>query len=319
MIDGENKYFTTIRCKDNEAWLKQRTRGIGGSDTAAILGTSKYRSAYTVYMEKIGKVKPADLSDKQAVQWGNILEPIVGEEYKRRHPEREVRRVNAVLRSIERPWAQASLDYEVKDENLGWGVLEIKTAGLMRASDWESGIPDYYVTQIAHYLSITKREFADVAVLIGGQDYREYRYMRDIPYEQKLTRAVDDFYHNSIVGGEVPPITDKASDTFTVLNANEPHTNEVVDYTDDLTPFKALLQAREEKDRAEQAYKQAGNEIRKIIGDAKGVKTALGRFTWTRSECKRFDMKRFASEHEQLKEQYMTKYTRDGGIRVSEE
>lgn len=319
MIDGENKYFTTIRCKDNEAWLKQRTRGIGGSDTAAITGTSKYRSAYTVYMEKIGKVKPADLSDKQAVQWGNILEPIVGEEYKRRHPKREVRRVNAVLRSIERPWAQASLDYEVKDEELGWGVLEIKTAGLMRAADWENGIPDYYVTQIAHYLSITKREFADVAVLIGGQEYREYRYMRDIPYEQKLTRAVDDFYHNSIVGGEVPPITDKASDTFTVLNTNEPHTGEVVDYTDDLDPFKRYLQAREAKEEAEKAYKQAGNEIRKIIGDAKGVKTALGRFTWTRSECKRFDMKRFTSEHEQLKEQYMTKYTRDSGIRVSEE
>ena len=319
MIDGENKYFTTIRCKDNEAWLKQRTRGIGGSDTAAILGTSKYRSAYTVYMEKIGKVKPADLSDKQAVQWGNILEPIVGEEYKRRHPKREVRRVNAVLRSIERPWAQASLDYEVKDEELGWGVLEIKTAGLMRAPDWENGIPDYYVTQIAHYLSITKREFADVAVLIGGQEYREYRYMRDIPYEQKLVRAVDDFYNINIKGEEVPPITDKASDTFTVLNANEPHTGEVVDYTDDLDPFRRYLQAREEKDKAEQAYKQAGNEIRKIIGDARGVKTALGRFTWTRSECKRFDMKRFTSEHEQLKEQYMTKYTRDGGIRVSEE
>lgn len=319
MIDGENKYFTTIRCKDNEAWLKQRTRGIGGSDTAAIIGTSKYRSAYTVYMEKIGKVKPADLSDKQAVQWGNILEPIVGEEYKRRHPKREVRRVNAVLRSIERPWAQASLDYEVKDENLGWGVLEIKTAGLMRAPDWESGIPDYYVTQIAHYLSITKREFADVAVLIGGQEYREYRYMRDIPYEQKLVRAVDDFYNINIKGEEVPPITDKASDAFTVLNANEPHTSEVTDYTDDLDPFRRYLQAREEKDKAEQVYKQAGNEIRKIIGDAKGVKTALGRFTWTRSECKRFDMKRFTSEHEQLKEQYMTKYTRDGGIRVSEE
>lgn len=318
MIDGENKYFTTIRCKDNEAWLKQRARGIGGSDTAAILGTSKYRSAYTVYMEKIGKVKPADLSGKQAVQWGNILEPIVGEEYKRRHPKREVRRVNAVLRSIERPWAQASLDYEVKDEELGWGVLEIKTAGLMRTADWENGIPDYYVTQIAHYLSITKREYADVAVLIGGQDYREYRYMRDIPYEQKLIRAVDDFYHNSIVGGEVPPITDKASDAFTVLDASEPHSDEIEHYTDDLDPFKRFLQAREEKDKAEQAYKQAGNEIRKIIGDAKGVNTELGRFTWTRSECKRFDMKRFTSEHEQLKEQYMTKYMRDGGIRVSE-
>ena len=319
MLTGENKDFTLIRCHDNAEWLQQRTHGIGGSDVAAIMGISKYKSAYALYMEKVGLLQPEDISDKPAVHWGCVLEPIVGEEYKKNHPKREVRRVNAICKSIKRPWAQASLDYEVKDEELGWGVLEIKTAGLNRAKDWEDGIPLYYQTQIIHYLSVLNRPFADVAVLIGGQDYREYRYMRDIPYEQKLTRAVDDFYHNSIVGGEVPPITDKASDTFSVLNANEPHTDEVVDYTDDLDPFKRYLQAREEKDRAEQAYKQAGNEIRKIIGDARGVNTELGRFTWTRSECKRFDMKRFTSEHEQLKEQYMTKYTRDGGIRVSEE
>lgn len=316
-IEGENKLFTLIRCDGNNDWLEQRTHGIGGSDVAAIMGISKYKSAYALYMEKVGKAAAEDISDKPAVHWGCVLEPIVGEEYKKNHPGREVRRVNAICRSIERPWAQASLDYEVKDEKLGWGVLEIKTAGLMRAADWENGIPDYYQTQIAHYLSITGRPFADVAVLIGGQDYREYRYMRDIPYERKLMRAVDDFYHNSIEGGEVPPITDKASDAFTVLNANEPHTSEMVDYSDDLAPFKTLLQAREEKDKAEKAYKQAGNEIRKIIGDAKGVNTELGRFTWIRMKVKKFDMKRFSEEHKELKEQYTEEATRDGGIRVS--
>lgn len=316
-VKGEGELFEVIRCNDNAGWLKQRARGIGGSDVAAIMGISKYKSAYTLYMEKVGKIKPADLSDNQAVQWGTTLEPIVGEEYKKNHPNREVRRVNAVLRSIKRPWAQASLDYEVKDEKLGWGVLEIKTAGVFSALDWEDGIPAYYKTQIAHYLSITERPFADVAVLIGGQEYREYRYTRDVIFEEKLNQAVDDFYMRYIKGEEVPPITSKESDIASVLKANEPHADDIIEYKDDITPFQALVSARDRRDKATEDYKQAANEIRKIIGDKKGVHTPLGKFTWIRMHAKKFDMKRFTEEHKELKEQYTEETVRDGGIRIT--
>lgn len=316
-VKGEGELFEVIRCNDNAGWLKQRARGIGGSDVAAIMGISKYKSAYALYMEKVGKIKPADLSDNQAVKWGTTLEPIVGEEYKKNHPKREVRRVNAVLRSIKRPWAQASLDYEVKDEKLGWGVLEIKTAGVFSAPDWEDGIPAYYKTQIAHYLSITERPFADVAVLIGGQEYREYRYTRDVIFEEKLNQAVDDFYARYIKGEEVPPITSKESDTASVLKANEPHADDIIEYKDDITPFQALVSARDRRDKATEDYKQAANEIRKIIGDKKGVHTPLGKFTWIRMHAKKFDMKRFTEEHKELKEQYTEETVRDGGIRIT--
>ena len=37
-----------------EQWLELRKKGIGGSDSAAIVGLDRYRSAFDVYAEKIG-------------------------------------------------------------------------------------------------------------------------------------------------------------------------------------------------------------------------------------------------------------------------
>ena len=35
MISGEGTHFKLIRCDDSEGWLRQRKRGVGGSDVAA--------------------------------------------------------------------------------------------------------------------------------------------------------------------------------------------------------------------------------------------------------------------------------------------
>ena len=47
---------TSMRIKfhDRESWLRERRRGIGGSDIGAILGLNKYRSPLDVYLDKIG-------------------------------------------------------------------------------------------------------------------------------------------------------------------------------------------------------------------------------------------------------------------------
>ena len=113
MIKGEGVTFRCIRCADDAEWLEQRKKGIGGSDVAAIMGLSPWRTPAEVWFEKTGRVEPPDLSDKPYVQKGVELEAYVGGKYKKAHKDFHVRRVNAICQSIERPWAQASLDYEV--------------------------------------------------------------------------------------------------------------------------------------------------------------------------------------------------------------
>jgi hypothetical protein len=61
----------------------------------------------------------------------------------------------------------------------GWGILEIKTASYHSAPQWEEGIPVAYQCQVLHQLAVTGHDWADVAVLIGGQDFRIYRVNRD--------------------------------------------------------------------------------------------------------------------------------------------
>jgi predicted phage-related endonuclease len=49
-----------------------------------------------LWLEKTGRKEPEDLSEKEAVIWGTILEPILARVYAERTG-RKVRRVNAVL------------------------------------------------------------------------------------------------------------------------------------------------------------------------------------------------------------------------------
>lgn len=313
-IKGENSVFELLRTDGSrEAWLAIRKEGVGGSDVAAIMGLSHFRSAYSVWAEKSGLYEPEDIGDKPAVHWGNVLEPIVGGEYAENHPEREVRRVNAVCRNLKRPWAQASLDYEVKDPDLGWGVLEIKTAGAMRAKDWEDGVPVYYQTQVAHYLSVTGRPFADVAVLIGGSDYREYRIMRDLEDEAAVVGAVDAFWADNVLGGKPPEITGARDDAAAVFGANRAGNGEVdyVDLSDNMTAF---LIAKKDKQRADETFRVMSNRMKKEIGERSALDCDEGRFTWRRYTVNQFDSKAFKADHPDLAEQYTRTADRDGGI-----
>ena len=173
--------FTGTKDEINDQWKEARKSGIGGSDVASIMGLNKYSSPLEVWLIKTGKQEAPDLSDKQAVEWGNILEDVVADKFKADHfSEYKVFRKNAMLVSKERPWAFANLDRYIIDRDGRRGVLEIKTAGLYRADDWDDGVPLYYLTQVTHYLDVTGFDFAMVAVLIGGQDYREYYLLHSL-------------------------------------------------------------------------------------------------------------------------------------------
>ena len=314
-IKGEGTVFELIRTPedDRDAWLDLRKKGIGGSDVAAIMGLSAFRSAYSVWAEKSGLYQPEDISDKPAVHWGNILEPIVGGEYAENHQAREVRRVNAVCRNLKRPWAQASLDYEVKDPVLGWGVLEIKTAGAMRAKDWDDGVPVYYQTQVVHYLSVTGRPFADVAVLIGGSDYREYRIMRDAEDEAAVVGAVDAFWCDHILKGEPPEITGARDDGAAVFAVSGMGGKEVP-FVDMSQAMADYISAKYAKSQAEEAFKDASNRLKKEIGQNAALECDAGKFSWRRYTVNQFDKKAFEADHPDLADQYSKMAVRDGGI-----
>lgn len=318
-VYGEGRAFELVRCEDSDGWLEQRRHGVGGSDVAAIMGLSKWRGPYETWCEKRGLVQAADISDKPAVYWGNALEGLVGEEYAKRHPDRIVKRLNAVARSIERPWAQASLDYEVKDPDLGWGVLEIKTAGLRSAEEWDDGVPLFYLTQVTHYMDVTDRGFADVAVLIGGSDYREYRVMRDEGDVQAVRRAVDGFWSSvADEDGTPPDPLGMDGESRALLKCHGAPDGEFKGVSGVPRSVAEYIEAKERADLWKGELDAAKNRLKAEIGDADGIESEDFRIKWVRATSTRFDERLFREENPELYEKYRRPAKRDMGLRYTD-
>lgn len=318
-VYGEGRAFELVRCDDSDAWLEQRRHGVGGSDVAAIMGLSKWRGPYETWCEKRGLVQAEDISDKPAVYWGNVLEPIVGEEYARRHPDRKVKRLNAVARAIDRPWAQASLDYEVKDPELGWGVLEIKTAGLRSAEEWDDGVPLFYLTQVTHYMDVTDRKFADVAVLIGGSDYREYRVMRDEGDVQAVRDAVDSFWSSiEDPDGQPPSPLGLDGESRALFQHHSQPAGEFKGASGIPRAVADYIEAKERADLWKGELDAAKNRLKAEIGDADGIESEDFRIKWVRATSARFDEKLFREENPELYESYRRPAKRDMGLRYTD-
>lgn len=295
MIKGEGTLFTLTRCEDDEGWLEQRKRGIGGSDVAAIMGLSPWKSPMEVWLEKTGRAEAPDLSGKEAVAMGTELEGDVMEMYRRRHPTSRVQRVNAVLSSVFRPWAQASLDGIVRDPELGWGVLEIKTGS--RDSEWADGVPLHYLTQVTHYLSVTGYPFADVAALIGdfGLHYHEYRVMRDEADIQAVVEAVDEFWADCVEKDAIPPYVSALPSEGKALYELYKRADGEMSPEDGMRAeelAERVLKLSEGLEAARKQKQRATNELKRLVNEHRGIITPSYVITWSRSE------------------------SRDGGIRV---
>jgi putative phage-type endonuclease len=170
---------------NRDQWLKDRMSGIGGSDAPAVLGLSKWKTPLQVYLEKRGELGPQP--ESEPMRWGTRLEPIVRQEYADRTGE-VVRMPEGLLRHAAHPWMLATVDGIADSGRL----VEIKTA--RTADGWgEPGtdeVPQAYLIQVQHYLAVTALPVADVAVLIGGQDFRLYhvpadRELQDLIIEQE--------------------------------------------------------------------------------------------------------------------------------------
>lgn len=314
-MKGENEAFTVERLAGEgeglrESWLALRRTGVGGSDVAALMGLSRYKGAYTLWAEKRGIAEPAPAGE--AAEWGNRLEPVVAARYAEGHPDRTVRRVNGVCRSIERPWALASLDYEVRDPDAGWGVLEVKTVGLRRAADWAEGVPLYYQTQVQHYLDVTGRAFCDVAALVGGQEYREHRIWADAEDRAAIRQAVDAFWR-LVESGEEPDPCALDGAALTAAHPGGPEFEEVEDALA-VPEVRRWVSAKERADAAKADLDEAAAALKALVGDRRGIDSPTGRLTWRRGTRKRFDRRRFDAEHAGVYDSYCDEAASDMGL-----
>ncbi len=120
--------LSRISAKDRDEWLKLRlSQGIGGSEAAACVGLSPWKTPLELWKEKTGVISEKDLSDKESVSRGVRLEPALRELYRALHPEYNVEYYKYdLLFQSERPWLFATLDGEIVTEDGTRGISKSK-------------------------------------------------------------------------------------------------------------------------------------------------------------------------------------------------
>ena len=166
-----------------EEWLKHRSR-IGGSDAAAIVGLNPYKTNTELYMEKTGQKESPDISHKPYVLYGTKAEEHLRELFRLDFPQYQVQYFdNNMYLNSRYPFAHASLDGELTDEDGRRGILEIKTTNILQSiqkEKWKDRIPDNYFIQVLHYLMVTEFDFvvlkAQLKSEFGGQIYLQTKH-----------------------------------------------------------------------------------------------------------------------------------------------
>lgn len=147
----------------HEEWLASRKK-IGGSDAACILGLNPYKSNIELFDIKTGKTEQEDISEKPYVKYGTEAEKHLRELFKLDFPQYKVDYVeNNMWENDKYPFAHASLDGYITDQNGRKGVWECKTTEIINSlqnEKWDNKIPDNYYIQVLHYLMVTEFDFA---------------------------------------------------------------------------------------------------------------------------------------------------------------
>lgn len=278
-----------------EQWLNKRREGIGGSDTATLLGLNPYKSVYELWLDKIGELDGEEEKTNDAIHFGNQLENLVAAEFSDRSGYK-VQRNNFMLAHPEHDFLRANIDREIVGENM---LLECKTTSLFNAKKWEGeNIPANYIIQVQHYLAVTGYESAYIAVLIGGQKFVYKKIERHEEIIKYIIIRGREFYNENVLKVK-PPHMDgtTAAETFLNNKYDESTTREIglpSKYEKDLlryTNIKSKIKMLQNEER------EIKNNIKLEMEDSEVATVEGYTVTWKPVTTNRVDIKRLKKEY----------------------
>lgn len=284
-----------ISYNSKEEWLELRRKfGIGGSDAGAVIGLNPYKSAYTLWAEKTGRI--AEFEGNLITEVGSYLEEFVAKLFER-ETGKKVRRRNKMIVNTDYPWAFGDVDRMVVGEK---AFLEIKTTNsipIMKQLRNSNDFLEAYYAQVVHYLAVSGLEKAYLAVLINCREFKVFELERDEAEIEALMGAEEEFWCN-YVKNDTPPPADGAASTSDTITAIYPESNDdnvsLIAYESDLKQymnFNALI-----KD-LERQRDEVANRIKAFMGESGRGEAAGYKVSWASSMRLSFDAKRFAEDH----------------------
>jgi putative phage-type endonuclease len=293
-----------------EQFLADRRKGIGGSDVAAILGLSPWKTPLDVYLDKIGEGRETDSEAAiERMKWGNLLEDVIAAEYAEREGVK-IERVSAILQDAAEPRFLANLDRIIYAPT-GNGILECKNVGEYSADAWDGDrVPDSYMAQMQWYLGVTGLRWGVFAALVGGRRLVTKRVEADDEFIGQL-RAIGSKFWRGVSAG-VPPEPDGSTDATELMGKLYPgEAGLEVELPDAESAFllTAYVAKKAAADMLAEAVEELKNKLKARMHNAERAIIGPNVITWKPQTRATIDTKRLRAERADVADEYTTETT----------
>ncbi len=282
-------------------WLERRRQYLGGSDAAAALGISRFKTRLELCLDKWGETND---EPTEVMQRGTILEPLVAHMY--REGTGHMTEPGPWCASDDHPFMAATPDLIDIDLNC---IVQLKTASHWGRHLWgehnTDAIPDDYMCQAQHEMAVTGALdnvfavlFADdstfrglvymakaklpverlcefVNEMIAAKDSKvEFSFFpirRDAALIETIVAGEADFWNNYVVPHETPPDASIPEKEATIITAD----------TKQSAIIERYFEARADEKAAKEKTANWRVQIETMIGEKSGISAhGIGKITY---------------------------------------
>jgi len=277
----------------SQAQLAQRLTGITATDVAAIVGVNPHRSRIDVWREKRGEAPP--WVDTERSKWGELLEPVVREDYAARHELRV--EVPGTLAHPDRAWMMSTPDgicYRRATPAPERG-MEIKChtwrVGHLYGRPGTDEIPLWELCQCAWNLGVTGLPRWDLVAFIDGQP-TDYIIDRDDDLIAGLVSQCERFLVDNVRGGAYPDPDGTEQFTTWLKGRWDENNGKLIDIADDTDTLALIERARQitlESEQLDDEITKIEQTIKLRIADSDGLtwrdaRKRVQKLTWKRNK-----------------------------------
>lgn len=259
----------------------EQKKALGGSDIAAIMGASKYASAYDVWLRVTGR---HDKGDNEILKRGRRFEPVV-RQIAEEDLNLRIRLCEPIVKTYNGVMLRASVDGLIDNQDGTVEIFEAKTSNEFMRHQWGDEAPLAYQLQIQWYMMMYASSKAHLVALIGLDDVRHYTIEADVGLQRRMMEAAQAFWRNHVETDSAPPMSATAGeyldDKYPVTDGGQIEaTEEIEAVVDELCDVRRDLKELEEREE------KLKNTLKDYIGEAKTLKTQFATVTWSASQTR---------------------------------
>lgn len=285
-----------------EEFLLRRKTGIGGSDVAAVMGYSKYRNAYDVWLDKTSD--DVDLEPNDILDLASYLEEYTAQKYAA-ITGHKVRRLTKELIHAEYPFLKSNIDREICLDERGVGILECKALSTFNFKKVEMyGLPNDYVAQIQHQFLTGNGVYKWGAFAILNRDNGKlltFEMLPDVEFQKEIIRICVPYW-TECVEKRIQPVIDHAQSDKKELSVPK-YDGTITDLTADETLNTLAAQRIDNAALVEEAkalLAQTDAAIMEHLGDLEAVECAGARMYFRSTKRTTIDSIRLKKEKPEI-------------------